>query len=159
MVSQIHKDGLAGSTTIIVTAKHGQSPQDPNKLVTVQDGPIISAINAAWAQTHPSNTSLIVAGTDDDLWQSYLSDNSQAACDFVKRYLWDHTAQGFDVNLNPVTVQHSGLAQIWAGAEAAKFFGVSGRQRPLPGRLRQGPGGHRLLEADQARRARRNEHR
>jgi Type I phosphodiesterase / nucleotide pyrophosphatase len=125
MVSTIHKDGLAGSTTIIVTAKHGQSPLDPNELRTVKDGPIISAINAAWAQTHPSNTSLIVAGTDDDLWQSYLSDNSQAACDFVKSYLWNHTAQGFDVNLNPVTVQHSGLVQIWAGAEAANFFGVS----------------------------------
>jgi hypothetical protein len=125
MVSEIHKEGLAGSTTIIVTAKHGQSPQDPNKLITVQDGPIISAINAAWATTHPGNTKLIVAGTDDDLWQSYLSDNSQAACDFVKNYLWNHTAQGLDVNLKPVTVQHSGLAQIWAGADAAKFFGVS----------------------------------
>src|ERR1700751_6135174 len=84
MVSQIHKDGLAGSTTIIVTAKHGQSPQDPNKLVTVQDGPIITAINAAWAKTHPGNKKRIVAGADDALWQSYLSDNSQAACDFVK---------------------------------------------------------------------------
>jgi predicted AlkP superfamily pyrophosphatase or phosphodiesterase len=125
MVATIRKDGLADSTTIIVTAKHGQSPQDPNKLVTVQDGPIITAINAAWAKTHPGNTTLIVAGTDDDLWQSYLSDNSQAACDFVKNYLWDHTAQGFDVNKNPVTVQHSGLARIWAGAQAAKFFGVS----------------------------------
>src|SRR5258708_24250005 len=124
MVSQINKNGLAGSTTIIVTAKHGQSPQDPNKLIAVQDGPIISAINAAWAQTHPNNTSLIVAGTDDDLWQSYLSDNSQAACDFVKTYLWNHTAQGYDVNKNVVTVQHSGLAQIWAGADAASCFGA-----------------------------------
>jgi hypothetical protein len=87
MVAQLRKDGLAGSTTIIVTAKHGQAPQDPGKLVTVQDGPIIDAINAAWAKKHPANTKLIVAGTDDDLWQSYLSDNSQAACDFVKAYL------------------------------------------------------------------------
>jgi arylsulfatase A-like enzyme len=124
MVATIHKDGLAGSTTIIITAKHGQSPQNPNELVTIKDGPIISAINAAWAQLHPDNTSLIVAGTDDDLWQSYLSDNSQAACDFVKSYLWNHTANGFDVNKNPVTVKHSGLFQIWAGAEAAAFFGV-----------------------------------
>jgi len=125
MVAQIHKDGLSNSTSIIVTAKHGQSPQDPNKLVTVPDGPIIDAINAAWQQTHPDNAKLIVAGTDDDLWQSYLSDNSQAADDFVKSYLWDHTAQGYDVNKNAVTVQHSGLAQIWAGADAANFFGVS----------------------------------
>src|ERR1700751_3786156 len=101
MISQIHKDGLAGSTTIIVTAKHGQSPQDPNKLITVPDGPIINAINAAWAQTHPNNTRLIVAGTDDDLWQSYLSDNSQAACDFVKSHLGDHTPHGDHVRKNP----------------------------------------------------------
>jgi predicted AlkP superfamily pyrophosphatase or phosphodiesterase len=141
MVSEIHRDGLADSTTIIVTAKHGQSPLDPNELVTVKDGPIISAINAAWAQTHPSNPSLIVAGTDDDLWQSYLSDNSQAACEFVQSYLWDHTAQGFDVNKNPVTVQHSGLAQIWAGAAAAHFFGVpvnDGRYPDVFGEVQEG---------------------
>jgi hypothetical protein len=125
MVAKIHKDGLSASTTIIITAKHGQSPQNPNELVTIQDGPIISAINAAWAQTHPSNAKLIVAGTDDDVWQSYLSDNSQAADNFVKSYLWNHTAQGLDVDHNPVTVQHSGLTQIWAGADAAHFFGVS----------------------------------
>ncbi|HTC70339.1 MAG TPA: alkaline phosphatase family protein [Acidothermaceae bacterium] len=125
MVAEIKKDGLSASTTIIVTAKHGQSPQNPNELVTIPDGPIISAINAAWAQTNPSNTKLIVAGTDDDVWQSYLSDNSQAADNFVKNYLWNHTAQGEDVDHNPVTVQHSGLAQIWAGAGAAHFFGVS----------------------------------
>ncbi len=112
-----------------------------SKLVTVQDGPIIDAINAAWQQTHPDNAQLIVAGTDDDLWQSYLSDNSQAACDFVKTYLWDHTAQGFDVNQNPVTVQHSGLAQIWAGAEAAGFFGVpvdNGHYPDVFGKVQEG---------------------
>src|SRR6185369_12582894 len=141
MVSEIRKEGLTGSTTIIVTAKHGQSPQDPNKLITVQDGPIVSAINAAWALTHTNNTSLIVAGTDDDLWQSYLSDNSQAACDFVKTYLWDHTAQGYDINHNPVTVQHSGLSQIWAGAGAANFFGVSvdnGQYPDVFGKVQEG---------------------
>lgn len=141
MVTEIHKDGLANSTTIIVTAKHGQSPQDPKKLVTVKDGPIIDAINAAWAQTHPSNTKLIVAGTDDDLWQSYLSDNSQTAADFVKNYLWNHTAAGFDVNKKPVTVQHSGLARIWAGSSAAAFFGVAvddGRYPDVFGQAQEG---------------------
>jgi hypothetical protein len=141
MVSTIGKERLSGSTTIIVTAKHGQSPQDPTELVTVDDGPIVSAIDAAWQLTHPSNASLIVAGTDDDLWQSYLSDNSQAACDFVKNYLWNHTAQGFDVNKNPVTVQHSGLAQIWAGAAAANFFGVpvdNGHYPDVFGKVQEG---------------------
>jgi hypothetical protein len=45
------------------------------------------------------------AGPDDDVWQSYLSDNSQAACDFVKNFLWNHTASGLDVNDDPVTVR------------------------------------------------------
>jgi len=141
MVATIHKAGLTGSTTLIVTAKHGQSPQDPNKLVTIKDGPIVSAINAAWAQTHPDDPSLIVAGTDDDLWQSYLSDTSQTAADFVKAYLWDHTAQGLDVNQHPVTVPHSGLARIWAGDAAASFFGVpadDGRYPDVFGEVQEG---------------------
>ena len=141
LVARIHQDGLQRSTTIIVTAKHGQSPQDPTKLVTVKDGPIVSAVNAAWGQTHPDNPSLIVAGTNDDLWQSYLSDNSQAACDFVKNYLWQHTASGFDVNKNPVTVLHSGLARIWAGDKAANFFGVpvdDGRYPDVFGKVQEG---------------------
>lgn len=124
IVSTIHKEGLTGRTTIILTAKHGQSPQDPTKLVTVKDGPIIDAINAAWAQAHPGNTKLIVAGTDDDLWQSYLSDNSQIADDFVQSYLWNHAAHGLDVNGKAVTLRHSGLSRIWAGRAAADFFGV-----------------------------------
>ncbi|NHN57374.1 alkaline phosphatase family protein [Calidifontibacter sp. DB0510] len=141
MESQLRKDGLARSTTVIVTAKHGQSPQDPNKLVTVKDGPIVDAVNAAWAKTHPNNTKLIVAGTNDDLWQSYLSDRSQAAADFVKSYLWNHTAQGLTVNKQPVTLQHSGLTQIWAGAASAKFFGVptsNGHYPDVFGKVREG---------------------
>ncbi|MEW1953075.1 alkaline phosphatase family protein [Terrabacter sp. NPDC080008] len=141
MESQIHADGLTGSTTVIVTAKHGQSPQDPKRLVTVQDGPIVTAINAAWQKSHRDNPTLIVAGTNDDLWQSYLSDNSQAACDFVKSYLWNHPAQGYDVDKKPVTVQHSGLTRIWAGHDAARFFGVpvaDGRYPDVFGKVQEG---------------------
>ncbi|HWC23654.1 MAG TPA: alkaline phosphatase family protein [Flexivirga sp.] len=141
LVSRVHQDGLASSTTIIVTAKHGQSPQDPNKLTTVPDGPIVDAINAAWHKTHPGNAKLIVAGTNDDLWQSYLSDNSVVADEFVEGYLWSHTAQGYDVNKRPVTVQHSGLARVWAGAGAAHFFGVpvdNGHYPDVFGKVQEG---------------------
>ena len=48
MVDTIQQDGLASSTAIIITAKHGQSPQDPLQLKRIPDGPIIDAINAAW---------------------------------------------------------------------------------------------------------------
>ena len=55
MVAEIKKDDLAGSTAIIISAKHGQSPTDPNDLARVPDSPILTAINAAWAATHPGN--------------------------------------------------------------------------------------------------------
>ncbi len=59
----------------------------------------------------------------------------------MKTYLWKHTAPGFDVNHNPVTVKHSGLAQIWAGARAAEFFGVpvdDGRYPDVFGKVQEG---------------------
>jgi hypothetical protein len=147
MVDTIHRDGLASSTAIIVTAKHGQSPQDPLLLKRINDGAIISAINEAWCEqqnptatpdptTYCTNgltagtiTPLIVAGTDDDLWQSYLSVKTQDAADFVKSYLWNHPATAVlysndGVNRGTEQLPHSGLAQIYAGREAADFFGV-----------------------------------
>ncbi|MGZ4390520.1 MAG: alkaline phosphatase family protein [Gaiellaceae bacterium] len=129
MVDTIHRDGLESSTAIIVTAKHGQSPQDPLLLKRIKDGPIIDAINAAWTTQTGDPNNLIVAGTDDDLWQSYLSVKTQAAADFVKNYLWNHDATAVlynndGVHRGTVQVLHSGLAQIYAGQEAANFFGV-----------------------------------
>jgi len=127
MVDEIHRQGLTGSTAIIVTAKHGQSPQDPNLLRRIDDGAIITAINSAWDKQIgcASNcTPLIVAGTDDDLWQSYLSVKTQGAADFVKAYLWTHSAPGVTYNGTIVSVPHSGLAQIYAGQAVANFFGV-----------------------------------
>jgi hypothetical protein len=122
--NELQNQGLESSTAIIITAKHGQSPQDPNQLTRIKDGPIISAINAAWSAAHPGAPNLIVAGTDDDLWQSYLSDRSQAAANFVKNYLWNHSATGVTYSGGSRTLAHSGLAAIYAGSAAASFFGV-----------------------------------
>ena len=124
MDNEIHAQGLADSTAIIVSAKHGQSPQDPNSLTRIKDGPIIEAINAAWEEAHPGAGALIVAGTDDDAWQSYLSDTSQQAADFVKDYLWSHPATGVAYDGSSRTLAHSGLAKIYAGKAAARYFGV-----------------------------------
>jgi hypothetical protein len=124
MDQEIQARGIADDTAIIITAKHGQSPLDPNQLTRIKDGPIIDAINAAWTAAHPGAGNLIVAGTDDDLWQSYLSDRSQQAADFVKDYLWTHSATGVTYSGGTRTLAHSGLAKIYAGKEAARFFGV-----------------------------------
>src|SRR5579872_5990560 len=93
MAAAIAADGQAGSTAIILTAKHGQSPLNNSQLQRIGDGPIIAGVNAAWAATHPGKPALVVQQADDDglLW--WLSDRSQAAADFVKNYLWTHAAK------------------------------------------------------------------
>jgi hypothetical protein len=125
MANTIQADGETNSTAIILTAKHGQSPLNNAQLQRIDDGPIISGVNAAWAAKHPNNQTLVVQEADDDglLW--WLSDRSQAATEFVKDYLWSHTAQAVNYADQTVTVQHSGLSQIFAGQESAQYFGVS----------------------------------
>ena len=124
MVAEIHARGLDGSTAIIISAKHGQSPTDPTDLARVDDGPIIDGINAAWATAHPSAPALVAFATDDDGMLLWLSDRSQSAADFVKNYLLTHTAAGNNINGTPVTVSASGLKAVYAGAASAALFGV-----------------------------------
>jgi Sulfatase len=124
MADTIQADGEADSTAIILTAKHGQSPLNDNQLQRINDGPIIAGVNAAWAAEHPGSPTLVVQEADDDglLW--WLTDRSQAATDFVKNYLWAHTAPAVNYAGQTITVQHSGLRKIFAGHQSANFFGV-----------------------------------
>ena len=124
MVAEIRAQGLAGSTAIIISAKHGQSPTDPRDLARVPDGPIIDGLNAAWKAVHPGAGDLVASAVDDDGMLMWLNDTSQAACDFAKHYLLTHSAAGNDINGNSVTVPSSGLKTVYAGAASAAFFGV-----------------------------------
>ncbi len=124
MVDEIRDQGLSDSTAIVISAKHGQSPQDPNQLTRIDDTPIINGVNAAWDAIHPGAPPLVVAGTDDDAVMWWLSDRSQAAADFAKDYLWTHSATGNTVTGASRTLPHSGLVKIYAGEDAADYFGV-----------------------------------
>ncbi len=124
MVTAIRARGMAGSTALIISAKHGQSPTDPNALARVDDGPIIDGINAAWQAAHPGAANLVAFAVDDDGMLMWLSDTSQAACDFAKHYLLTHSAAGNNISGNPITVQSSGVKHVYAGAESAALFGV-----------------------------------
>jgi predicted AlkP superfamily pyrophosphatase or phosphodiesterase len=126
MVARIQADGLAGSTAMIISAKHGQSPTNPADLARVPDGAIINAINAAWTAARPGAGKLVIFSTDDDGMLLWLSNRSQAAADFVKNYLLIHSAAANDINGNPITVSASGLKKVYAGEEAADFVGVPG---------------------------------
>jgi Type I phosphodiesterase / nucleotide pyrophosphatase len=124
MDTEIHNRGLAASTAIVLSAKHGQSPQNPGQLTRIDDGPIINGANESWARLHPDAPPLIVAGTDDDAIMWWLSDQSQAAARFAKHYLWTHSATGNTINGGMRTLPHSGLVKIYAGNAAARFWGV-----------------------------------
>jgi hypothetical protein len=60
MVAEIRSQGLASSTALIISAKHGQSPTDPGDLKRVPDVPIIAAVNAAWTAAHPGAGALVI---------------------------------------------------------------------------------------------------
>ena len=124
MGAEIRARGLAGSTAIILSAKHGQSPTDPNALARVDDGPIIDAVNKAWTAAHPKAGDLVVSASDDDGMLLWLSDRSPAAAGFVKHFLLTHTAAGNNIGGKAITVQASGLKRVLAGAGAARLFGV-----------------------------------
>ena len=124
MVNEIQARGLTDSTAIVISAKHGQSPQDPNQLTRIDDTPIIAGVNAAWAAIHPGAAPLVVYDTDDDAIMWWLSDTSPEAARFVRHYLWTHTATGNTATGASRTLLHSGLARIYAGAASARYFGV-----------------------------------
>jgi Type I phosphodiesterase / nucleotide pyrophosphatase len=54
------------NTVIILSAKHGQSPQDRSKLTLIDDGKMLDDLQAAWAATNPKITNLVAHAMDDD---------------------------------------------------------------------------------------------
>ena len=128
----LQKTGHAGDTTVILSAKHGQSPTDPAALKRIPDSAIIAGLNAAWTAAHPGSGDLVAFSTDDDIMQLWLSDHSQAAADFAKAYLGSHSAAGNTTTSSSITVPSSGLATIYAGAGVAHYFGTSTTDARIP---------------------------
>jgi hypothetical protein len=125
MQAAISRRHLERSTAVVLSAKHGQSPEDPAKLTRIPDGPILDALDAAWKSAHPTSTAPLVAGSiDDDGMVIWLSDRSQAATEFAKQFLLDHSGVGNDINGQPKAFTASGLRQVFAGEAAADFFHV-----------------------------------
>jgi hypothetical protein len=122
MQSAIHKAHLEGSTTIILSAKHGQSPIDLASLRRVDDSKIISGLDAAWKQQHPSAAPLVSFSVDDDGMLLWLSDRHADALAFAKHYLLGHSAPANLASdakgVFSATVRKSGLTKVYAGAAA-----------------------------------------
>jgi hypothetical protein len=124
MVGEIRNQHLEQSTVVILTAKHGQSPQNPALLTRIDDGPIIDQLNADWQAAGHPNATLVAFAIDDDGMLMWLNDRSQAAADFAKARLLSYSGLGNDISGNPKAYAQSGLATIYPGAEAAAYFGV-----------------------------------
>jgi hypothetical protein len=131
MASAIQSQHLDRSTTIVLSAKHGQSPQQPSALTRIPDGPIIDAINAGWAVNHPG-TKLVNLSVDDDSMLLWLSDRSGAATGYVKGFLLHHSGTGNDITGAPRAYTQSGLASVFAGSEAAAYFHVAPGDARVP---------------------------
>ena len=132
MVEAIKDRGLSRETVIILSAKHGQSPQTPSALTRIPDGPIIDALNAAWAAAHPGAGDLVAFSINDDGMLLWLNDRTPAATSFAKSFLLGHSGVGNDVNGNPKPYTSSGLVQVFAGSDAAAFMHVSVNDTRVP---------------------------
>lgn len=133
MVDALKARGLDQSTVVILTAKHGQSPQQGAALTRIKDGTIIDQLNAAWAAKHPDNKNLAVFSINDDGMLIWLSDRSDAAESFAKQFLMnyhgdgtgtDGQAKATDIQGKPKAYTQAGNVTIYAGRDAAAFFGA-----------------------------------
>jgi hypothetical protein len=124
ILARLKARGLASSTAVVLTAKQGQSPTNPDLFKWINDATIIAGVDKAWAKEHPHAAPLVVYSSDDDglLW--WLSNRSQSAADFAKHYLLTHTAVGHNIRGKKLTVADSGLTKVYAGAASAAYFGV-----------------------------------
>ena len=132
MVAELKHRGLSKSTVIVLSAKHGQSPDTPSALTRIPDGPIIDGLNAAWTAAHPGSGDLVAFSVNDDGMLIWLNDRSDAATAFAKTYLLGHDGTGNDIAGNPKPYTASGLAKVYAGADAAAFMGVPAGDARVP---------------------------
>ena len=133
MVQALKSDGLDRSIVIILSAKHGQSPQNGAALTRIPDGPIIDALDAGWHNAHPSAVDPLVAfSVNDDGMLLWLNDRTDTATSFAKNFLLGSSGTGNDINGNAKPYSQAGLSAIFAGADAAAYFHVAPGDSRVP---------------------------
>jgi hypothetical protein len=136
MQTAIRAHGLSKSTTIILSAKHGQSPENLATLRRVDDGKIIDGLNAQWKATHPAAAPLVSFSVDDDGMLLWLSDRSAVALATAKHYLLTHSApanrNGDPTGTFSTSVPASGLTAVYTGAAADRLIGAKTGDSHVP---------------------------
>jgi hypothetical protein len=129
LTAELAKQHLADRTTIVLSAKHGQSPTDPAALTRIADGPLLDGLNAAWKAAQPGSGDLVAASTDDDAMLLWLNDRSAAAVDFARHYLLAQNGTGNDITGAPKPFTASGLQAVYSGPS---YFHTSAADPRVP---------------------------
>jgi hypothetical protein len=118
---------VSDDTVVILSAKHGQSPQNRTDLTIVNDGTLIADLETAWASAGNAGP-LVAHPMDDDGVLLWLNDRSEKALRFTKDFLraYSGTAIGSDAAGHQVAkpFTNAGLQAIYVGKDAAEFIGV-----------------------------------
>ncbi|MFH9347784.1 alkaline phosphatase family protein [Kitasatospora sp. NPDC017646] len=132
LTDELRKQHLDGSTTVILSAKHGQSPIDPTALNRIDDGPLLEGLDTAWKAAHPGAGDLVAHAVDDDGVLLWLNDRSTAATGFAKDYLLAQNGNGVDIDGKARPFTESGVQKVYAGAAAADYFHVEPGDARVP---------------------------
>lgn len=133
LTSALRGHHLRDSTTVILSAKHGQSPQQGASLTRIDDGAIIDALNAAWKAAGHGGADLVAGSLNDDGMLLWFSDRTQAAANFAATFLKgysgtgsvaDGKAKATDIGGAAKPYTAAGLATVYAGWGASNFIGV-----------------------------------
>jgi hypothetical protein len=116
MVSHLKKQGLLDSTLVIITAKHGQAPIDPNRFLPI---PGHSGLNgqtpsSILADLLPDSEVNQIGATQDDISLLWLADQSNTG-KAVARLEAQSPSQ-------PISANIAGIGQIFAGASLTQLF-------------------------------------
>ena len=120
MVSALRSQGLLDSTAIIITAKHGQSPIDPNRFFPIpgktSNGNSPGGVIGSFLPAVYSDPANMLGLAEDDISQLWLTDGSdenvEAAVDLLEA--------------NGTAPPGVGLGQIYYGASLTTLFNRPG---------------------------------
>jgi hypothetical protein len=133
MLYQLNRQGLLATTTIILSAKHGQSPIETSALKRINDGKIIDAANAAWT-AHGGAGNLVTFSINDDAMYLWLGTRTPQAVRFARQFLLSYgqpasAMAATDYSGAPVSFSSSGLAHLYNGPA---YFGVPSTDARVP---------------------------
>ncbi len=123
MVSHLKKNGLLDSTLVVITAKHGQSPIDPNRFFPIPghshtNGKSPSTILTSFLPDSEVNQ---IGPTEDDISLLWLTDPSQTAAAVAELE-----------SQSPVTNNIAGIGQIFWGASLSQLFNPPSKDPRTP---------------------------